>query len=160
MNWAVWVEGDHSFRYLERLDGVYTQLTADPSNSTRKKSTEAANIPRVFYLVHILGKCAFLYILLAVCPFTQEGKKHTDDSYEKNLMADSGNILATDSPLPVQKPSNPPSAYIRTMAVPRFRRPDLRTPSNCVPPSSGGRVMRKIFNRSNGAVHVRDTNQS
>lgn len=73
-------------------------------------------------------------------------------------MADSGNILATDRPLPIQKASKPPSVYIRATAeamtlIPRM----LGTEVGSAPPMSGGRVMRKILRRSKGAVHVRET---
>jgi len=77
----------------------------------------------------------------------------TEDSYAKNLMADSGKILATERPLPVQNARTPPpSEYIRVMAFAM-----TLTPVPFVPRSSGGRVMRKILSRSNGAVHVRET---
>lgn len=84
--------------------------------------------------------------------------RHTVDSYVKNLIADSGNILATDRPLPVQKAKTPPSAYIRATAFPIALAPNkLGFAVNNVPPRSGGRVIRNIFSRSKGAVHVRDT---
>ena len=73
-------------------------------------------------------------------------------------MADSGKIFATESPFPVQKARTPPSEYIRATALPIARTP--RTGAfelSETPPRSGGRVMRKILSRSNGAVHVRDT---
>ena len=73
-----------------------------------------------------------------------------------NLIADSGRILATDSPLPTQKAATPPSAYIRVSADIIAFAP--RTPvSRDAPPRSGGRVIRKTFKRSNGAVDVRET---
>lgn len=76
-------------------------------------------------------------------------------------MADSGNILATERPLPVQKAKTPPSEYIRTTALAIVLIP-VTLPGVEVtgaPPRSGGRVMRKILRRSNGAVHVLETNQ-
>jgi hypothetical protein len=75
-----------------------------------------------------------------------------------NLIADSGRILATDSPLPTQKAATPPSAYIRVIADIIAFAP--RTPASGlseVPPRSGGLVIRKTFKRSNGAVDVRET---
>lgn len=73
-------------------------------------------------------------------------------------MADSGRIFATERPLPVQNPSTPPSAYILAIALPIALRPLTGACGvSDVPPSSGGRVIKKIFSLSNGAVHVRDT---
>ena len=74
-------------------------------------------------------------------------------------MADSGKILATERPFPVQKAKKPPSEYIRATAfVMGF------TPFTCTlaaagdgPPNSGDLVIRNIFSRSRGAVQVRDT---
>ena len=89
-----------------------------------------------------------------------ESKGLTDDSYEKNLIADSGRIFTTDRPFPVQNARTPPSAYIRVTAPAMAFRP--RTGARGlseVPPRSGGRVIRNIFRRSNGAVHVLDTAQ-
>lgn len=75
-----------------------------------------------------------------------------------NFMADSGNIFITESPFPVQKAKIPPSAYIRATAPPIAFKP--QTPGlgrTEVPPISGGRVIKKILRRSNGAVHVLET---
>ena len=75
-----------------------------------------------------------------------------------NLIADSGRILATDSPLPTQKAATPPSAYIRATAdIIAFAPRTPASGSREVPPRSGGLVIRKTFNRSNGAVDVRET---
>jgi hypothetical protein len=76
-------------------------------------------------------------------------------------MADSGKIFAIDSALPTQNPRMPPSAYIRVTAL-RMACAPLTPPPDptVVPPRSGGRVMRKIFNRSKGAVHVLDTDSN
>ena len=71
-------------------------------------------------------------------------------------MADSGNIFATDSPLPVQNANTPPSAYIRPTADAVILKADCRAAVG-TPPSSGGRVIKKTFSRSKGAVHVLDT---
>lgn len=81
----------------------------------------------------------------------------TDDSYVKNLIADSGKIFATDRPFPVQKESRPPSAYMRTTAFPIALTPPIPLEPSAVPPKSAGRVMRNIFKRSKGAVHVLET---
>lgn len=82
----------------------------------------------------------------------------TEDSYAKNLMADSGKILATDRPLPVQKARIPPSAYMRAMAFLKTAiLIGLGLEGMGQPPRWGGRVIRNTFSRSNGAVHVRDT---
>lgn len=73
-------------------------------------------------------------------------------------MADSGKILATDKPLPVQNARRPPSAYIRAMAPAIALAPcRLGFGDKGVPPRSGGRVIKNIFSRSKGAVQVRDT---
>ena len=73
-------------------------------------------------------------------------------------MADSGSILATERPLPVQNARMPPSEYILAMAPSIALTPRTGVwAETVVPPSSGGRVIRKIFKRSNGAVHVRET---
>lgn len=75
-----------------------------------------------------------------------------------NLIADSGNILATLRPLPVQKAKTPPSEYIRPMAFTMALAPiKPGLGAKGVPPRSGGRVMRNIFKRSKGAVHVLET---
>jgi hypothetical protein len=73
-------------------------------------------------------------------------------------MADSGNILATERPFPVQNASKPPSVYIRAMEeAMAFTPRKLGFEEICVPPISGGRVTKKTLSRSNGAVHVRET---
>lgn len=46
---------------------------------------------------------------------------------------------------------------MRATALPIVRNPPRPGLESGAPPRSGGRVMRKIFNRSKGAVHVRDT---
>lgn len=73
-------------------------------------------------------------------------------------MADSGRILATESPLPVQNAKTPPSEYILAIAPNIALKPRAGAcGESAVPPSSGGRVIKKIFSLSNGAVHVRET---
>ena len=87
----------------------------------------------------------------------------TEVSYEKNLIADSGKIFATDKPLPTQKPLTPPSLKICLTAPPIALKPfdaafeawDVLVKLTSL--SSGDRVIRKTFSRSKGAVHVRDT---
>lgn len=82
----------------------------------------------------------------------------TDVSYEKNLIADSGKIFATDSPFPTQNPRIPPSLYILFIALLIALTP-LGFGVVCVLTlvTSGARVIRKTFSRSNGAVVVRET---
>lgn len=76
-------------------------------------------------------------------------------------MADSGRIFTTERPLPVQNARTPPSAYILEIAPKIAWRPRAGAcEESVVPPSSGGRVIRKIFNLSNGAVHVRETSRN
>jgi len=75
----------------------------------------------------------------------------------KNLIADSGKIFATDKPFPVQKESRPPSAYMRATAFPIAFTPPIPLDPTVVPPKSGGLVIKNIFNRSKGAVHVLET---
>jgi len=71
-------------------------------------------------------------------------------------MADSGRIFATDSPFPIQNPRTPFSTYIFvTASVIAFIPNDLDTAAART--GSGCRVIRNIFNRSNGAVNVRET---
>ena len=85
----------------------------------------------------------------------EEGKHPTEDSYERNLIADSGRIFATDSPFPIQNPRTPFSTYIFVIAlVIAFIPNDLDVTARV---GSGCRVIRNIFSRSNGAVHVRET---
>ena len=89
---------------------------------------------------------------------TGMGEGHTEASYVKNLIADSGKIFATDNPLPTQKAAIPPSAYIRAIAdIIAFAPRTVASGCREVPPRSGGLVIRKTFRRSNGAVDVRDT---
>ena len=73
-------------------------------------------------------------------------------------MADSGKIFSTERPLPVQNARMPPSAYMRRMAPAIALNPCVGVAAvSAVPPNSGGRVIKKIFSLSNGAVQVRDT---
>ena len=81
-------------------------------------------------------------------------------------MADSGKILATESPFPTQKARIPfPSVYIRLTAFAIVLNP---LPADFVASvaepietllNSGERVMRKTFKRSKGAVVLRETKQ-
>jgi hypothetical protein len=55
----------------------------------------------------------------------------------------------------------PPSAYILAMALAIALAPwRLGFGDRGVPPRSGGLVIKNIFNRSKGAVHVRDTRKN
>lgn len=73
-------------------------------------------------------------------------------------MADSGNIFITESPLPVQKAKTPPSEYIRVTAPPMALAPPV-LPMADTPSKLDDRVIKNTLSRSNGAVHVRETDQ-
>ena len=87
----------------------------------------------------------------------------TEVSYEKNLMADSGNIFTTDSPFPTQNARIPPSMYVRPMASKIALKPFFAVFVVSVAffrstlLISGERVIRYTFRRSKGAVVVRET---
>lgn len=87
-------------------------MTTDASKSARNEAARPADIPWVFDMVHIFGEETFLvdYEFIVIRLTLYEWL--TEDSYEKNLIADSGNIFATDNPFPTQKASTPPSRYI------------------------------------------------
>lgn len=74
------------------------------------------------------------------------------------MIADSGNIFATDKPFPTQKASTPPSAYIFTIVLAIVRMPDMRA-GVPAPTGSEGLVIKNTFIRSKGAVHVRETDR-
>lgn len=74
------------------------------------------------------------------------------------MIADSGKILITDKAFPVQNARTPPSAYMRVTALAIAFNP--RTGAVGLsegPPASGDRVIKNIFRRSKGAVHVLET---
>ena len=76
----------------------------------------------------------------------------------KNLIADSGNIFATERPFPVQNAITPPSAYIRETALPiNFVPPFIAEGVGVAGRASVARVIRNILSLSKGAVHVRET---
>jgi hypothetical protein len=137
-------------------------LACDTTEASRQEAARSADFADIFHVVDILSEEEFLRTktLFRARSRTVTGirERHTEASYVKNLIADSGKIFATDSPLPTQKAAIPPSAYIRAIADMIALAPRT-VDSGCseVPPRSGGLVIRKIFRRSNGAVDVRDT---
>ena len=76
------------------------------------------------------------------------------------MMADSGNILATERPFPVQNARRPPSEYNPAMAPAMALTPPKQgLDARDVPPRSGERAMRKIITRTKGGVAILDTGQ-
>jgi hypothetical protein len=145
-----------------RNEGTLTKLACDTTEASRHEAARSADFADIFHVVNITSKEAFLRTRFLFRAHSRavigmrEG--HTDASYVKNLIADSGKIFATDNPLPTQKAAIPPSAYIRAIAeIIAFAPRTLASGCSEVPPRSGGLVIRKIFRRSNGAVDVRDT---
>jgi hypothetical protein len=138
-------------------------LARDTTKASRQEAARSADFADIFHVVNILSEEAFLptkilFFRTRSRAVTGMREGHTEASYVKNLIADSGKIFATDNPLPTQKAATPPSAYIRAIADMIAFAP--RTPdSGCseVPPRSGGLVIRKTLRRSNGAVDDRDT---
>ena len=134
---------------------LHTELTCDTPDTTRHEPAEPADLASVLNVVPVRGKHPFLRSRLTSELRFREQDHLTEDSYDKNLMADSGRIFATDSPLPIQNPRTPFSTYIFVIAlVIAFIPNDLDTAARA---GSGCRVIRNIFNRSNGAVKVRET---
>ena len=140
---------------IASTDGFHTELTRDTTDTTRHEPAEPADLTNILNVVPVLCEHPFLLPCLVSTVRVRGGEHLTEDSYDRNLMADSGRIFATDSPFPIQKPSTPFSTYILVTALDiAFIPNDLDT---AVRAGSGCRVIRNIFNRSNGAVNVRET---
>lgn len=136
-------------------NGLRTELTCDTPDTTRHEPAKSADLTSVLDVVPVRGKHPFLRSWLASELRLREQVRLTEDSYDRNLMADSGRIFATDSPFPIQNPRIPFSTYILvTASVTAFIPNDLDTTARA---GSGCRVIRNIFSRSNGAVQVRET---
>jgi hypothetical protein len=139
----------------EPIDWLHTKLTCDTADTTRHEPAEPADLASILDMVPVHGKRSFLRSSLASKIRSQEGEHLTEDSYDKNLMADSGRIFATDNPFPIQNPRIPFSTYIFVIAlVTAFIPSDLDARAT---DGSGCRVIKKILSRSSGAVNVRET---
>jgi hypothetical protein len=130
-------------------------LTCDATDATRHEPAESADITTILDVIPVRGEHSFLSSELGLKIQLQEWRHITEDSYERNLIADSGRIFTTDNPFPIQNPRIPFSTYMLVIALPiAFIPNDLDAR---VTVGSGCRVIRNIFSRSNGAVHVRET---